>query len=314
MVTAAENRRRLARMARWAGGALGVAVIGVGIYGCATWRAIDQEIASTPRDPQTGVILGAEAIWIHPPDGNDRHPGRAVLMLHGFLGSRSDFADLGERLAAEGLAVRMARLPGHGTTPRDFAAHDGDSILQGARAELEALREQFDQVDVVGFSMGGALGTMLAAEGGVDRLVLIAPYYGVTHRWWYVLPIETWLATAGRLVPYVIKYDRFIKVNRTEAREDIFSYRVVSTRGSEALIDLGRRARRPETLEAVRCPVLMIHSESDEASCPHRARRVFERIAGDDKRAVWVDPRNNHHLLWDHDREAIKAAVVEWLQ
>ncbi len=301
------------RMAlRVAGLALVLLVGGGGLYACAARRAIEREVANTPRDAVTGIVTGAEAISLDPPAGLPA-PTRAVLMLHGFVGSRGDFADLGERLAAAGLYVRMVRHPGHGSDPREFAEQTADTLLEAARAELAALVEQYDEVAVVGFSMGGAMATLLAAEGDVERLVLAAPYYRVTHKWYYGLPVESWNAALGWGVPYVIKSKAFIKVNRPEARPLIYSYRLVSTRGTAALIDLGRRARQPEVAAAVRCPVLLIHSDGDEASCPRRARAVFATLASADKRELWLDRRNNHHIFWDYDCEQSKAGVVEFL-
>ncbi|MEN6626071.1 MAG: alpha/beta fold hydrolase [Candidatus Sumerlaeia bacterium] len=306
------KKRRLRRLARWVGAPLLVGALGVFSYACASRRALEREIASTPRDPRTGVCIGAEAIDIDPPAGADR-PTTAVLFLHGFVGSRRDFADVGERLAAQGYHVRMARLPGHGTTPRDFAAQTPDTMLAGARAELDALRKDYPSVYVAGFSMGGALGTILASEGGVDRLVLVSPYYGVTYRWFYILPAETWNAMLGWAIPYVIKSAMFVQVNRPEARKEIFSYHAVPTRGAGTLMALGRRARRPETLAAVKCPVLMVFTDGDLASSPAQGRRAFKLLGSADKTAVWIDPRNNHHLMWDYDCEKAKGAVVSFM-
>lgn len=305
--------RRLWRVARWIGIPIAVVVAGIFLYSCASRRALEREIASTPRDPKTGIILGAEPIDIDPPAAVNDRPTTAVLFLHGFVGSRRDFADVPERLAAQGYHVRMARLPGHGTTPRDFAAQTPESMLAGAQAELAALRSKYKAVHVVGFSMGGALGTLLASEGKVDRLVLVSPYYGVTYRWFYILPAEVWNGMLSWAIPYVIKSAMFVQVNRPEARSEIISYHAVPTRGAATLMTIGRMARRTETLEAVQCPVLMVFTDGDLASSPYQGRRAFEKLGSTDKTAVWIDKRNNHHLMWDYDREQAKTAVVNFI-
>lgn len=108
--------------------------------------------------------------------GPDVCGGTAVLLLHGFTGTPWEVLPLAESLAERGYAVRVPRLPGHGTTPeamafvtwRDWEAH--------ALAELDALAGA-EQVVVGGLSMGGLLAMRLALKRPrrVAGLVLLAP-------------------------------------------------------------------------------------------------------------------------------------------
>ena len=288
-------------------------VLGFGLYACSAQRALRNEIANTPRDPATGVVIGTEAIDLDPPAGADR-PTTACLLVHGFIGSRIDFADLGERLAERGFHVRMMRLPGHGTTPPEFAEQTPETLLDAVEVEFDALRAQYEAVNVIGFSMGGALVTLLAARhDDIDRLVLVAPYYGVTYLWYYVLPAETWNVLFSPIIPYVVKPEWGTKVNRREALKEIYTYKVVPTKGARLLMQLGRRARNSKILAEVQCPVLLVMAEGDEAASPWRARRVFEEIPSADKREAWFSEKSNHQLLWDYDREEAKAAILEFL-
>ncbi|MCA9450554.1 MAG: hypothetical protein KC931_25760, partial [Candidatus Omnitrophica bacterium] len=78
-------------------------------YNLYATRKMESEIQGYPRDPKTGVVKGTEAVTL---DGTGAN---SALLVHGFVGSRIDFNDLGEILNDEGLTVRMTRLPGHGT-------------------------------------------------------------------------------------------------------------------------------------------------------------------------------------------------------
>jgi len=152
------------------------------LYACAGCWLARREIVRTPRNAATGVVLGTEALDLDPPAGAPR-PTRVCLLLHGFIGSRQDFNGFGARLAAAGYHVRMARLPGHGTTPLDLAGQTPESLYAGVHAEYRALRQRYATVDVVGYSLGGALATQLAAREDIHRLVLAAPFYAVTYHW-----------------------------------------------------------------------------------------------------------------------------------
>ena len=306
------NPRRWRLSVRWICAVALLLVFGLACYACASIRQLEREIVRTPRDPRTGVIRGAEAIDLHP-RGTENRPTTACLMLHGYMGCRKDFGDLGARLAQEGLNVRMVRLPGHGTTPGLLAAQSADILLRAAGEELAALRAHHEAVYVVGFSMGGTLGTLLAAHEGVDRLVLAAPYYRVAHKWYYGLRPETWNRLLRLFVPFVARSEHFVKVNRPAGRDQILAYDVMSTRAASWLMELGAEARRTGVPEAIRCPVLMIMSRGDEAACASAAQAVFRRLGSTDKRLHWLPARNNHHLFWDWDREEAKAQTVAFL-
>lgn len=270
-------------------------------------RALDREVTRLPRDPNTLVVKGTEAVTMEGTGPN------AVLLVHGFVGSRIDYHDLGKILQRQGLTVRLMRLPGHGTFPVDHANTTNEQLLEAVRSEYHALKANHPQVALVGFSMGGALSSILASQERVDRLVLIAPYYGITYRWYYILPAEFWNGMWGWAFPYVVKNNYFTCVNRVEAKEQLYSYRVISNKGARNLIHLGKEARDPDLLAKVSCPVLVLHSQGDQAASPSRSEAAFEAIGSQDKRIKWYE-ESNHHILWDYDEVDAKQEIVEFLK
>lgn len=281
-------------------------------YSCATGRSMRAEVAAQDRDPITGVVRGTEAVTFLPTLDDPATSRTACLLVHGFLSSRQDFADLPERLAARGITVRAMRLPGHGTTPTDFAGQPDGALLRAVRQEYQNLARGHDRVYVVGFSMGGALDTLLASEEPVAKLVLLAPYYGVTYKWYYVLPAETWQSMLGPLVPYIKRPMGMTKLNKRENADRYFMYRTLTTAGTRQLMQLGRAAGRPETLGRVQCPVLLVHSRTDDAASPAAAAKAFEGFGSAKKRAVWIE-KSNHVICWDYDAEQVLTETVEFL-
>jgi len=233
------------------------------------------EISAARRNPETGVIAGTEAVTLAGTGG------RACLLIHGWIGSRIDFNDLGQRLNDRGLTVRMLRLPGHGTTPRALARMEAGELVRTVEAEYLALKREHGTVAVVGFSMGGSLATILAARHPVDRLALVAPFYAVTYKWYYVFSPEIWNTILSPIIAYVIKAEDFIRVNKPEAKEHIFTYRTVPTRG-------------------------------DMAASPAAIEDAFGRMGSAEKELFRCD-RSNHHILWDYDGEAAAEEIVEFL-
>ncbi len=286
------------------GGAL--AVDEPGSYGVTVPLETQTEAALTPAEPT--VIPGTEAIELGDPDASV-----GCLLVHGFAGSRRDFADLGDELAAAGCHVRLARLPGHGTTPEDMEAQSPDDLLEGARQELQSFRSNHEQIVLVGFSMGGVLSTLLAAEQPVDRLVLIAPAFEIQHQWYYGLRPEEWNRLLSPMVRWVPKGQATVQVNRKEARPNLFSYPRIPTRAVLVLAELGERARQPDLLAAVQMPLILLHSPGDFAASQAASLAAFPLLGSQDKRYVTMDERNNHHLLWDWDRAMAKEEILAFL-
>lgn len=99
---------------------------------------------------------------------------RAIMLLHGFCTDKNDFLPLLPKI--EGLYdfVWNKNLPGH-SKDEHFKGFTADNTFNYILNEYDELKVTYDQVDCVGFSMGGALATYLQAMRKIDNLVLLAP-------------------------------------------------------------------------------------------------------------------------------------------
>jgi 2-succinyl-6-hydroxy-2,4-cyclohexadiene-1-carboxylate synthase len=92
---------------------------------------------------------------------NGNSNGPALLCLHGFLGSRKDFAPIFDQLSTEFLCLSVD-LPGHGKTQivEQASGYEMEEIAQG----LIQLIRKLDLAPcyLVGYSMGGRLALYLA--------------------------------------------------------------------------------------------------------------------------------------------------------
>lgn len=117
-------------------------------------------------------------MWLMEPDeGRDS----VVLLVHGWGANSDRPLGLAPTLVEAGHAVAAVDVRGHGRSPDgDFVTlrHFRDDVARTARA----LRERYPaaSLTVVGHSMGGAAGLLVAADGGpIDRLVTVAAPYDV---------------------------------------------------------------------------------------------------------------------------------------
>jgi carboxylesterase len=226
--------------------------------------------------------------------------GEAVVLVHGFTGVPAHFRPLAEHLNAAGFTVNVPLLAGHGTTPEHLATTDAGDWERSARLAAEAVSDH-RRVHLVGLSMGGLLGIMVAGRVAASTVTTInSPvvvrdkrlyFAGVAHRWrpvvdWDV-PGEPNLEEA--VERYSIPYPGFHTVSGREL------VRVV-TRGYRA----ARRLRRP---------ALVIQSKADQTVDPVSGRLLAGAL-GPSARLVRLE-RSAHNALLDRDRHLIHDLVLD---
>ena len=106
--------------------------------------------------------------------------GRPLLLVHGFTGAKEDFADHLDALADRGWWAVAPDLRGHGASPMHAAESDYSLDLFGA--DLWALVDAlgWDDIVLLGHSMGGMAAQVaaLAAPGRLRGLVLMDTSHG----------------------------------------------------------------------------------------------------------------------------------------
>jgi len=225
-----------------------------------------RELEQLPRDPATGYLKGVQPLDF----GKGRRTG--VLLLHGFGGTPQDFGELPYTLEHDGFRVWAPLLPGHGTTPRDLKPLTVDDFVAATEKAYARLRTECDKVAVVGFSMGGALATRLVrdtTQPRPDALVLASPYFGITYRWFHILPPETWIRLVGTKHDFV-KWDKSVC---TTGQRDFFVYEAMASEALLMLVDLGRDLRRNPP-DAVPPHSLLIYSPGDPVASHHLMEKM----------------------------------------
>lgn len=249
-----------------------------------------------------GIVVGAAPIDLRT-DGR-----RGVLMLHGFGDTPQTLGYLAAYMHAQGWAVRCPLLPGHGRTLDAFAASRGASWIASAREELELLRARYATVAIVGLSMGGSLATILAAESpDVRALALLAPYLSMPTRLRRAASTHTAL---GAIVPYLRGGGEWSIRDPAEVARNL-SYGFTTPRLVFELVRVVDRARA--AAPKVTVPTLVVQSRQDHRIPPDAAERAFNLFTARDRHLLWTEG-NGHVITVDYGRQAVFAAVAEWLE
>lgn len=98
---------------------------------------------------------------------------KVCLLIHGYLTDEKDFTTLPEKLNCLYDHVELFLIPGHGSENMDNFTKD--SVFKKVDEVVEQLEKDYDIVDVIGFSLGGALAKYVACKYEVNKLVLLAP-------------------------------------------------------------------------------------------------------------------------------------------
>ncbi len=125
-----------------------------------------------------GAVLVPRLTATTPPPASQADPG-PVLLVPGYGGSTTGLQTLADALTAVGRDASVVPLPGDGTGDMtESAAVLGDAV------DAALARTGAASVDVVGYSAGGVVARLWAADGGAAQarrvLTLGSPHHGTT--------------------------------------------------------------------------------------------------------------------------------------
>ncbi len=98
---------------------------------------------------------------------------KVCLLIHGYLTDGLDFTSLPEKLKSLYDQVEIFLIPGHGT--EDIANFTKETVFQKIDQTMEELKKSYQVIDIIGFSLGGALAKYIACQYQINKLVLLAP-------------------------------------------------------------------------------------------------------------------------------------------
>jgi carboxylesterase len=232
-----------------------------------------------------------------------------VILLHGFGGTPSDLRIIAETLAERGFRAIVPAIPEQTSTT--FAYGRGRISPAGQVAWLVDLVERETAASgrppsLVGFSMGGALATLVAADHAVDRLVLVSPYFNLPERIQWVASMTRWL---GWIVPVVPKFAKGQIMDPVGYRAYATGSYLISLRAVLGLAELATLARAKAAHLAL--PVLVLASERDTVASFATTERLFR---SNGKARLVACNKSNHIVTYDYDRELVATEVLAFLE
>ena len=243
------------------------------------------------NDEETATESGAP--YLHLPKENIQ---TGVLLVHGFLASPAELKNFGDCLSKLGYAVMGVRLAGHGTSPWDLKNRTREDWLNSVRRGYRILSAFAGQIVVVGFSTGGALAMMLAAEhpeklSGVASVS--APHVYLNRKLVFV-PLVQGL---NKLTDWLPSFEGPMPFRVNESEHPDINYRNIPVHGLYQLRALIEELE--DHLVEIKAPALILQGDDDQVVKPDSARLIFDKLTMKDKTLQWVS--SGRHGIFNED-------------
>ncbi|MDP4163726.1 MAG: 2-succinyl-6-hydroxy-2,4-cyclohexadiene-1-carboxylate synthase [Bacillota bacterium] len=249
--------------------------------------------------------------------------GYPLLLLHGFTGSSSAWLPFSEEWSAQSRLI-MPDLAGHGETeaPADLQRYKIESVAHDLNQLLEEL--DIDQVDVLGYSMGGRLALTFAIlfPEKVRKLVLVSSTAGIqteedrNSRRMKDAQLAKFIKDEG--VPAFIRYWENIPLFQSMAnlpdwiKNAVRSQRLQNTPEglANSLLGMGTGSQPSwwGKLGTLTLPILLLTGSDDEKFC-----RIASEMQKKLKRADWICVEGSGHAIHVEKSEKFGTIVSEFL-
>lgn len=198
------------------------------------------------------------------------------MTIHGFLTNVADFGALHDNLDFYDKVMPFC-LPGHDKNAQ-FSQFTVQNTIEQVMQCYDDLASKYDQVDVVGYSLGGALATYIASKRNVGKLVLIAPankYFTLSAPLHYFKFFnrkysQSYRNAQGDVVTRakvahksIAPYTRDVAVSLSVACRNIVRYVDVHTLDTLKKLCAIANAQI-ETVGELHCPTLILYGAMDE--------------------------------------------------
>jgi pimeloyl-ACP methyl ester carboxylesterase len=198
------------------------------------------------------------------------HPtSKVFIFFHGFTAGPYQFEPLGEALFQEGYNVLVPLQPGHGVAGEwngenpPPLSEDPQVYQQFVLEWLQQAKPLGKQLIVGGYSTGGTLAAWLAQEypQEIEKTLLFAPY----------------LSGMNKLVDWLIEILPFYYEWLNKDNPGNFGYDGFPIPAARIFLDMGQQIL-DQAKNTPATPMLIVSSESDQATNRHEHRELFETV------------------------------------
>ncbi len=265
------------------------------------WNYYEKEYLKYHDQVPMQESVGAPKVWF------DAKNSVGLVFSHGYMAAPAEAEKLAEYLFAKGINVYLPRLRGHGTAPEALQhVSANDWVLDFERA-FTMMRQVCARVFIGGFSTGGLLALLHAAEYEVDGVIAINSALKLNNlQVSYIVPtLHAFNEMIAHLRAKGIKEWVENKSENPEVNYD--KHPLASIAQMERVM-----TRADKTLEQITDPILVLQGDNDPVVNPKSAQLIYKRVNASMKKLVMV-PRTNHIIITGEGKEEVFESVHRFI-
>ncbi|WP_100012773.1 alpha/beta hydrolase [Lentibacillus sediminis] len=222
------------------------------------------------------------------------------LIIHGYTGGPYEVGPLADYLRERtNWHIDVPTLPGHGRN-LNLENVSYQKWIEKAEEALKQMAEHYDEIYLIGFSMGGMIASYLAAKYKVDNLVLLAPSGKFLSLKQMSLDFASVIADGMR---GNLDKNKFYTHYRKKAGN-------VPLKANLEFLKLVKFTRK--YLKKVTAPVLIAQGQLDGMVPYKTAYYLDKEITSEQKEVVFFE-RSRHLICLGDDKDTLNTMVYEFL-
>lgn len=239
---------------------------------------------------------------------------KAVLIIHGYSGYPGENVRPARDLYSEGFDVFVPRLPGHGTSGKDFLKSKASDWIKVVENATRDLLSRYKSLDLIGHSMGAGLVVIAAKKfPEVHKVVLAAP--AMTDTPWH-LPTPPFIVNFVSLFlrKWPLKWasdPEYVMYYEDAPADDLYLgeeyWRWLYPKMIKNLYKVMMQGGKD--VQDLEMPLLTIACGRDQVT---GGTRISDFIIRDKKKGYkeeYLVKNATHYLFYDKDKEAEEEAI-----
>lgn len=239
---------------------------------------------------------------------------RAVLLIHGFAENcETSFSQFLSSVKFRRYDVIKYNILGHDPEDKE-EPFDHEKELERINAMCLDLVNNYDEVNIIGFSLGGALAGYLASKYKINKLVMIAPAYKYFHS---TELSKMLLSTTKEIIKNKsVKQGIDAFVERKAQNKDSIFYNMKnleedSLSAIKNFIQIIDQIKKE--IETIECPTLIFHGECDELIPIASSLYIYEKITNPNKMLI-VAANSQHRVLSHKDAKQYHKMINKFVR
>ena len=232
---------------------------------------------------------------------------RAVLLLHGYAGYPGELIRPAIDLSDHGFDVFCPRLPGMGTSGKDFLSVTKDDWLKTIDNVISYLKSRYRSISIVAHSMGTLIALIIASKFDIEKVVLAAPAFNMPQLKRRQLKLLS-LFKKDIIIPWQTDSRYKLYYENAPCDDLILGKEYWSHLYPKRLLDLDDLKIKALKLNNIKSKLLILKCQKDTVTDPNGCDEYLNSHKGINACVIEIE-NATHFVYYDIDKEAENRAV-----